>query len=179
MRKRSSTPTGTCSKGREVASSPLYFHSNASEPTRGRWISGLCQLASVINVANWAASQVWITESYPTVIRSLGYGFISLSSRIGSTLAPFVVNLDEMPLFSFVLMGILALVSMVSILFVPETSNQVMQESVRRGTGKTKVENDDGLTPEDIDNIEGNSGEEDSMRIRTGLVNTAGVNPDV
>ncbi|GFN97828.1 solute carrier family 22 member 21 [Plakobranchus ocellatus] len=41
----------------------------ASEPTRGRWISGLCQLASVINVANWAASQVWITESYPTVIR--------------------------------------------------------------------------------------------------------------
>ncbi|GFN85256.1 hypothetical protein PoB_001176200, partial [Plakobranchus ocellatus] len=76
---------------------------------------------------------------------------------------------DEMPLFSFVLMSIITLVSMVTILFVPETSNQVMQESVRRGTGKTKVENADGLTPEDIDNIEGNSGEEDSMRLRSGV----------
>ncbi|GFO02065.1 solute carrier family 22 member 21 [Plakobranchus ocellatus] len=141
----------------------------ASEPTRGRWISGLCQLASVINVANWAASQVWITESYPTVIRSLGYGFICLASRIGTTLAPFVVNLDEMPLFSFVLMGIITLVSMVTILFVPETSNQVMQESVRRNTGNTKVENADGLTPEDIDNIQDKSGEEDSMRLRSGV----------
>ncbi|GFN97826.1 solute carrier family 22 member 21 [Plakobranchus ocellatus] len=150
-----------------------------SEPTRGRWISGLCQFATVVILACWSASQVWITESYPTVIRSLSYGFVMLSARIGSTLAPFVVNLDEMPLLSFVLMSIIALVSMVTILFLPETSNQVMQESVGRSTGKTKVENADGLTPEDIDNIEGNSGEGESMLTRAGVVNTAGINPDV
>ncbi|GFO45734.1 solute carrier family 22 member 21 [Plakobranchus ocellatus] len=118
----------------------VALHIAVSEPTRGRWISALCQLTSVIIVACWTAAQVWVTESYPTVIRSLGYGFANLASRFGSTLAPFVINLDEMPLFSFVLMGIIALVAILAILFVPETNNQMMEETVYTAPFKNEKE---------------------------------------
>ncbi|RUS80327.1 hypothetical protein EGW08_011928 [Elysia chlorotica] len=63
--------------------------------------------------------------------RSLGYGFANTTSRVGAVLAPFVMNLDEMPLFAYILMGTLTLVSTISTCFLPETRNKVMAETVQ------------------------------------------------
>ncbi|RUS89292.1 hypothetical protein EGW08_002966 [Elysia chlorotica] len=110
------------------------LHLEAPEDLRDKLISACCLIAKLSVAACWSASQTWVTESYPTVIRSLGYGFANTSSRVGAIIAPFVINLDDMPLFTFILMGSLTLVSMVITCFIPETRNKVMAETVRAQT---------------------------------------------
>ncbi|KAK3775405.1 hypothetical protein RRG08_013250 [Elysia crispata] len=110
------------------------LHLKAPEDLRDKLISACCLTAKLAVSACWSASQTWVTESYPTVTRSLGYGFANMTSRIGAIISPFVINLDQMPLFTFILMGAMTLVSMVITCFVPETQNKVMAETVHEQT---------------------------------------------
>ncbi|GFO30692.1 solute carrier family 22 member 21 [Plakobranchus ocellatus] len=110
------------------------LHLKAPDDVKDRLISACCLTAKLAVAACWAASQTWVTESYPTVTRSLGYGFANTSSRVGAIIAPFVINLDQMPLFTFILMGTLTLASMILTCFIPETKDKVMAETVHRET---------------------------------------------
>ncbi|GFO12742.1 solute carrier family 22 member 4-like [Plakobranchus ocellatus] len=103
---------------------------SASEHTRDVWISRLGHVSALFVATCWGASKLWVAESYPTVTRSLGYAFANFSSRVGGVLAPFLLNLDERLLFSYIMMGAMTLASMVSILFIPETHNRALLETV-------------------------------------------------
>ncbi|KAK3802937.1 hypothetical protein RRG08_020038 [Elysia crispata] len=94
-------------------------------PSPGETAVGHWELSDRIQVR-----QVWVTESYPTVFRSLGYGFVSLASRLGGVVAPFLINLDEWAMSSFILMSVTTLVSMLAILFIPETAKLAMEETM-------------------------------------------------
>ncbi|GFO30694.1 solute carrier family 22 member 21 [Plakobranchus ocellatus] len=107
------------------------IHLKAPEELSKRLISAFCLAAKLAVAACWSASQTWVTESYPTVTRSLGYGFANTSSRVGAIIAPFVINLDEMPLFAYILMATLNLLSTISTYFLPETRHKVMAETVQ------------------------------------------------
>lgn len=132
------------------------IHLRAPEDLREKLISACCLTAKLAVAACWAASQTWVTESYPTVTRSLGYGFANTSSRIGAIIAPFVINLDEMPLFTFILMGSLTLMSMVLVCFIPETKDKVMAETVCEqvqsldGTQKAEINDNIAIEPSDF-----------------------------
>ncbi|GFR95971.1 solute carrier family 22 member 21 [Elysia marginata] len=71
----------------------VCLHLAAPEHVRDLIIGKLCLVASLVSVSCWAASEIWVTESYPTVTRTLGFGFASLSARVASVLAPFLINL--------------------------------------------------------------------------------------
>ncbi|RUS69687.1 hypothetical protein EGW08_022553 [Elysia chlorotica] len=102
----------------------------APESVRGEVTSALCLTALLLVSASWCTATVWVTDSYPTVIRSLGFGFASMSARAGAILAPFIINLDQFPLFTYILMGVMSLVCVVAISFLTETSDKVMAETV-------------------------------------------------
>ncbi|GFS06894.1 solute carrier family 22 member 21 [Elysia marginata] len=101
-----------------------------SPDLQGILINASCLTSKLALAAVWSASQTWVTESYPTVMRSLGYGFANMASRVGAIAAPFVINLDEMPLLAFILMGSLTLICTVLTYFIPETRNKAMTETV-------------------------------------------------
>ncbi|RUS82445.1 hypothetical protein EGW08_009791 [Elysia chlorotica] len=109
------------------------LHLKAPQDVAAIIISYVCLLAKLAISACWTASQTWVTESYPTVTRSLGYGFANITSRVGAIIAPFVINLDEMPLLTFVLMVCMGLVSIVMTYFWPETQNKTMAETLNEG----------------------------------------------
>ncbi|KAK3780291.1 hypothetical protein RRG08_006197 [Elysia crispata] len=113
------------------------LHLKAPKHVAETLISYICLVAKLAVAACWTASQTWVTESYPTVTRSLGYGFSNMTSRVGAIIAPFVINLDEMPLLTFVLMGIMGSLSMVLTYFWPETQNKTMAETVFERKGMT------------------------------------------
>ncbi|KAK3802939.1 hypothetical protein RRG08_020040 [Elysia crispata] len=69
-------------------------------------------------------------ESYPTVTRTLGFGFASVSARVGSAMAPFLINLDEWPLLSFSLVTAIDLVAFCLLFFIPETSKVALMETL-------------------------------------------------
>ncbi|GFO12749.1 solute carrier family 22 member 21 [Plakobranchus ocellatus] len=73
----------------------VALYVSASEHTRDVWISRLSHVSSLFVASSWGASILWVTESYPTVTRSLGYAFANFGSRIGAVLAPFLLNLIE------------------------------------------------------------------------------------
>ncbi|RUS75783.1 hypothetical protein EGW08_016444, partial [Elysia chlorotica] len=74
-----------------------------------------------------------------------------MTSRIGAIISPFVINLDHMPLFTFILMTSMTLASMVITCFIPETRNKVMAETVHEQTvGASGSEQ--GACAVDIDN---------------------------
>ncbi|GFS07912.1 solute carrier family 22 member 21 [Elysia marginata] len=135
----------------------IGLHLKAPEELREKLISACCLTAKLAVAACWAASQTWVTESYPTVTRSLGYGFANTSSRVGAIIAPFVINLDDMPLFTFILMGSLTLISMVITCFIPETRNKVMAETVQEKalnageTERAEIVDETSKTPKDYD----------------------------
>ncbi|XP_031427243.1 solute carrier family 22 member 6-A-like [Clupea harengus] len=70
-------------------------------------------------------------ELYPTVLRQTGMGFTSTMSRIGSMAAPAVLILDEvLPALPSIVYGGAAVIAGVFALFLPETLNVPLPETV-------------------------------------------------
>ncbi|MPC14290.1 Solute carrier family 22 member 1 [Portunus trituberculatus] len=70
-------------------------------------------------------------EIFPTVIRNSGMGIVSVSSRIGGMLSPFILMLgDVMPNLQFTVLGLLTLLSGLLNLKLPETLGLAMPETI-------------------------------------------------
>ncbi|RUS91076.1 hypothetical protein EGW08_001204 [Elysia chlorotica] len=109
----------------------VVLHLTARDEVRSLGISVVCTVTYLVTVGCWSVSQAWVVESYPTVSRSLGSGFVSLTGRLGSVVSPLLINLDEWPLFSFILMAALALVCIVGVFFLPETGKLDMKDTMK------------------------------------------------
>ncbi|XP_069582238.1 solute carrier family 22 member 16 [Ranitomeya imitator] len=84
---------------------------------------------------------LYTAELYPTVIRSLAVGSGSMMCRIGSVVAPFCVYLTEVWIFMpQLLVGIMALVTGILTLMLPETLGKPLVNTMEEATELQKME---------------------------------------
>uniref|UniRef100_A0A1A8NBD7 Solute carrier family 22 (Organic cation/carnitine transporter), member 5 n=1 Tax=Nothobranchius pienaari TaxID=704102 RepID=A0A1A8NBD7_9TELE len=76
---------------------------------------------------------IYTAEIYPTVLRNVGMGMCSSAARIGSITAPYVIYLGTYnKVLPYILMGSLTISSSVVNLFLPETFNKDLPETVEQ-----------------------------------------------
>ncbi|XP_055082616.1 solute carrier family 22 member 4 [Periophthalmus magnuspinnatus] len=74
---------------------------------------------------------IYTAELYPTVIRNVGMGLCSSAARVGSITAPYVIYLGTYNrILPYVVMGTLTMASSVVNLFLPETLNKDLPETM-------------------------------------------------
>ncbi|CAL8399086.1 unnamed protein product [Boreogadus saida] len=74
---------------------------------------------------------IYTAELYPTVLRNIGIGMCSSAARIGSITAPYVIYLGTYSKFlPYILMGSITVGSAVVNVFLPETLNKQLPETV-------------------------------------------------
>ncbi|KAL4465356.1 hypothetical protein ABPG72_016757 [Tetrahymena utriculariae] len=70
-------------------------------------------------------------ETYPTTLKSVGYGFNFAIGMIGSFLSPYIVDLsNKLGIIPIVSLGVLALIGCVAVCFLKETLNQPLLQEV-------------------------------------------------
>ncbi|KAM4677024.1 solute carrier family 22 member 4-like [Discoglossus pictus] len=83
--------------------------------------------------AAFSMAYVYTAEMYPTVIRNIGVGIGSMSSRVGSVISPYFVYLGAYNrLLPYILMGSLTLIMGILVLFFPETYGKPLPETVEQ-----------------------------------------------
>ncbi|XP_005092909.1 solute carrier family 22 member 7 [Aplysia californica] len=119
----------------------------APEPIRDTAVNGLSLIAKMMVASAWSNAQIWTSELYPTVVRSLGYGFANMGARVGGIAAPFVVNFDDMPLVAYGVMTVLLGVCTVLTLTLDETKGKVLSDSFGADTDikTTEPQHDKGV----------------------------------
>ncbi|KAG9490798.1 hypothetical protein GDO78_006238 [Eleutherodactylus coqui] len=81
--------------------------------------------------AAFSMAYVYTAELYPTVIRNMGVGIGSMSSRVGSVLSPYFVYLGAYNrLLPYILMGSLTVTMGILVLFFPETFGRPLPENM-------------------------------------------------
>ncbi|XP_073507308.1 solute carrier family 22 member 4-like [Phyllobates terribilis] len=81
--------------------------------------------------AAFSMAYVYTAELYPTVIRNMGVGIGSMSSRVGSVISPYFVYLGAYNrLLPYILMGSLTVIMGVLVLFFPETLGRPLPETL-------------------------------------------------
>ncbi|GFN79332.1 organic cation transporter protein [Plakobranchus ocellatus] len=101
------------------------------------WITLLLSLVGKFGAsAGFAVIYIYSAELFPTVMRNSGMGLCSLSARIGGILSPYIADLEDVisgnwgvavPLLIF---GGLSVAAGLLVLFLPETSNRVLPDTV-------------------------------------------------
>uniref|UniRef100_A0A3B3ZHS1 Solute carrier family 22 member 6 n=1 Tax=Periophthalmus magnuspinnatus TaxID=409849 RepID=A0A3B3ZHS1_9GOBI len=81
--------------------------------------------------ASFTTVYLFTVELYPTVIRQTGMGLVSTMARVGSMAAPAVLILDEVfPSLPSMVYGGAAIIACGFALFLPETLNQHLPETI-------------------------------------------------
>lgn len=93
----------------------------------------LCLLivGKVCTSVNGALFRVQLSETYPTVVRSVAMGFCLTAGRLGSVLAPFFNDLGDatLPWVPNVLAAVLAVISACLVVFLPESFQKVLEDT--------------------------------------------------
>ncbi|XP_069665512.1 solute carrier family 22 member 6-A-like [Haliaeetus albicilla] len=83
-------------------------------------------------------------ELYPTVIRQTGMGLANTMARLGSITAPLVKMAGEVfPTLPFIIYGAAPVVSGLVAIFLPETRDKALPETVEEVEGRTKPQKDE------------------------------------
>uniref|UniRef100_A0A8C3K0X0 Major facilitator superfamily (MFS) profile domain-containing protein n=1 Tax=Calidris pygmaea TaxID=425635 RepID=A0A8C3K0X0_9CHAR len=83
-------------------------------------------------------------ELYPTVIRQTGMGLANTMSRLGSITAPLVKIAGEVfPTLPFIIYGVAPVVSGLVAIFLPETRDKALPETVDEVEGRTQPQKDE------------------------------------
>ncbi|XP_069827053.1 solute carrier family 22 member 4-like [Dendropsophus ebraccatus] len=81
--------------------------------------------------AAFSMAYVYTAELYPTVIRNMGVGIGSMSSRVGSVISPYFVYLGAYNrILPYILMGSLTVTMGLLVLFFPETFGRALPETM-------------------------------------------------
>merc|ERR1711860_396457 len=81
--------------------------------------------------AAFNATILFTTEVFPTNARNTGFGLCTFIAKIGAMIAPFSVTLAlKIPWLPGVIFAVVALVSAFVVLFLPETQNRPLPETV-------------------------------------------------
>ncbi|KAK6174804.1 hypothetical protein SNE40_013382 [Patella caerulea] len=99
---------------------------------RGNIITALSLAARIFTGEAWAGLIVMTNESYPTVIRNLGYGAANTAARVGGIVAPFVFAASDNEMVPYIIVIIiLGLSGVLTRLFLPETLGLAMEDIVQ------------------------------------------------
>ncbi|XP_055958456.1 solute carrier family 22 member 16 [Patella vulgata] len=148
---------------------------------KGVMITTLSLAARLFSAMAWAGIIIITTESYPTVIRNLGYGAANTAARIGGIVAPFIFTPSGNEMVPYIIVIVLlGLSGILTRLFLPETLGlamedvvQVDQEGDQEGVQETKDTPTNGHpfkeTP-DLTNRQSNKGEENKNGRRAPII---------
>lgn len=96
--------------------------------------SGIRLLGKACISGSFAIIYNYTAELFPTVIRNTALGIGSMSARLGGALTPLVILLGTSnPVIPATIFGLIALLSGFLSLFLPETVNQPMPETMEDG----------------------------------------------
>lgn len=84
---------------------------------------------------------LWSAELYPTSVRSQGFGFLRITSRIGAAAAPWIAKAVKVfhPSLPFIIMGCLGLLSSATCFVLPETLGVELKATVQDGDEKIEL----------------------------------------
>ncbi|GFO11523.1 solute carrier family 22 member 21 [Plakobranchus ocellatus] len=130
----------------------VIVHYKVSGSARGTAISVLSLLAKMASSGCWGSTATWVVENYPTVTRSVGYGFVNMTARIGAIIAPFALDLDYNFAASYITVGVLQVVCLFLTLLLPETMGKSLPDNVDTGNhGNAENGHTNGFVNEDLD----------------------------
>lgn len=112
-------------------------------------------ITKVCVVIGWTGLQLLTSESYPTVVRNIGYGLQSAVARTGSMLAPKIVYLNnDVPGIMYFLAGGCMLLTSIACLFLMETKGKVLLDNIKGSTTIIKDPEKERLIPDTNSNID-------------------------
>lgn len=91
--------------------------------------------------ASYGVVYIYSVEQFPTVIRNVGLGASSTFARVGGILAPYInISAEIFTPLPLLIFGLLALAAVVFALFLPETHNKKLPDTIEDGEnfGKKK-----------------------------------------
>ncbi|XP_069811517.1 solute carrier family 22 member 7-like [Dendropsophus ebraccatus] len=98
----------------------------------GHWRSVVAILGKGFSEASFTTAFLFTAELYPTVLRQTGLGFCSFMTRLGSSVAPLVILLDDLwPLLPSVVFSSMSLLSGAAAFFLTETCNIQLRETIQ------------------------------------------------
>ncbi|KAK6194412.1 hypothetical protein SNE40_000049 [Patella caerulea] len=107
-------------------------------------------LVAMLNVGGATIGLFLITfESYPTVVRCVGYGAANVMAQVGGVVAPYVFNVSKNRIAPFVIMSVLLILSGIAGLFLKETKDMALPDlmvtnETRNKTKQTMEEEEEG-----------------------------------
>ncbi|XP_060896345.1 solute carrier family 22 member 7-like isoform X2 [Labrus mixtus] len=88
-------------------------------------------LGKGLSEASFTTVFLYTTELYPTVIRQNGLGYVSFISRLGVSIAPLILLLEDVwTLLPQIIIGCMAIISGLVSLLLPETMNARLPEII-------------------------------------------------
>lgn len=94
----------------------------------------LAMLGKMAITASYGTVYVFTTEQFPTPVRNVGLGASSMMARVGGILAPYInVLADVWKPLPLVIFGVLAFISGLLSLYLPETLNKKLPETIEEG----------------------------------------------
>lgn len=101
---------------------------------QGSVINGFAFLTKIGGGMAWSCVFIITTESYPTVLRTTGYGLASSLCRIGPILAPLSLSLSAtLPGFLYFSCGAVSFISGLSIFCIAETKDKALEDLIGSG----------------------------------------------
>lgn len=104
-------------------------------PSDMNWLIIACAMIGKLTItSSYGTIYIFSAEQFPTVVRNVGLGASSMIARVGGILAPYLKLLGEIwrPL-PLIICGALSLIAGLLSLFLPETLNQPMPETIEDG----------------------------------------------
>lgn len=96
--------------------------------------TGIVMMGKLFIAGSFAVIYNYSAELFPTVVRNSAMGLGSMCARLAGALTPLITLLDSFdPTIPAVTFGVLSLVSGFWVMFLPETMNQLMPESIEDG----------------------------------------------
>ena len=113
-------------------------------PDNMNWLIVILAMCGKLAItASYGTIYIFSAEQFPTVIRNVGMGTASMSARIGGILAPYINLLSGVwKPFPMIIFGVLAFTGGLLSLFLPETLNKALPETIEDGEnfGKRKAD---------------------------------------
>ncbi|GAB0094995.1 organic cation transporter protein [Sergentomyia squamirostris] len=96
--------------------------------------TGIVMMGKLFIAGSFAIIYNYSAELFPTVVRNSAMGLGSMAARLSGALTPLITLLDSFdPTVPAVIFGVVALLSGFWTLFLPETMNQPMPQSIQDG----------------------------------------------
>lgn len=104
--------------------------------------TGVVMVGKFTIAGSFAVIYNYSAELFPTVVRNSAMGLGSVAARLSGALTPLITLLDSFdPTIPAITFGVIALISGTWVMFLPETNNQPMPETIADGESFGKGDN--------------------------------------